>query len=117
MIKLFQKRTNVEVEDAFDAEYFRKLCNEKRDLENRINLMSNKDIEVTELMEDRLRVVDKEINLIVTQEKEYRGEHVHGSNPEFIIVAGRKTPNPDRREILKKKAEDRKPIFVNGEML
>lgn len=117
MIKLFQKRTNVEVEDVFNYEYFNQLCNEKKILENRINMMSNKDIEVAELMEDRLRVVDKEINLIITQEKEARGEHTHGMNPEFIIVAGRKTPNPDRREILKKKAEDRRPIFVGGEML
>ena len=117
MIKLFQKRTNVEVEECFDGVYWKKLCEEKRQLEERINMMSIKDFEVSDLLEDRLRVVDREINLIVTQEKEMRGEHIQGATPRYIIVNGRKTINPEYKEPLLRKAEDRKPLFVNEEMI
>jgi hypothetical protein len=53
-----------------DIDYFRKLCDKKFSLENRINETS--DYELIELLEKRLSCIDTEISLIIAREKRER---------------------------------------------
>jgi len=94
-------------DDRFDNTYFKQLCEDKKQLEIRINATTNNQLQ--DVLEQKLRWIDAELNLIVVEEKKAQGMDYYGDKA--------KRYERNNKAAFKSEKNRVNPIFVNGEMI